>query len=191
MCRAHGRGHPGMSLIVAMSARSRLLCLFVVMMLDWISASSAKVVAILVPWGCWSARLLAELLWSWGGWVIGPDVSQHSRRRRRSIAKTPHTRRGQAALHALHYFFRMAGVVCWWPDRSDRAPLRHKTNVKRPNIARARSRHQGTAIEIVQGYGRGRGCPDHRAGALSHGSRRSCSRSASSHLPQRKNNHVI
>ncbi len=140
-----------MILIVVYVGAVAVLFLFVVMMLDVDFAELRQGVLQYLPFGALiGVVLLAELLLVVGAWVIGPGVP----RAITSPIPTDITNTealGRVLYTKYIYFFQAAGLVLLVAMIGAIVlTLRHKTGVKRQNIADQVARTKETAMEIRQ-----------------------------------------
>jgi NADH-quinone oxidoreductase subunit J len=140
-----------MILIVVYVGAVAVLFLFVVMMLDVDFAELRQGVLQYLPFGALiGVVLLAELLLVVGAWVIGPAVP----RAITSPIPTDITNTealGRVLYTTYIYFFQAAGLVLLVAMIGAIVlTLRHKTGVKRQNIADQVARTKETAMEIRQ-----------------------------------------
>ena len=140
-----------MILIVVYVGAVAVLFLFVVMMLDVDFAELRQGVLQYLPFGALiGVVLLAELLLVVGAWVIGPGVP----RAITSPIPTDITNTealGRVLYTTYIYFFQAAGLVLLVAMIGAIVlTLRHKTGVKRQNIADQVARTKETAMEIRQ-----------------------------------------
>jgi NADH-quinone oxidoreductase subunit J len=140
-----------MILIVVYVGAVAVLFLFVVMMLDVDFAELREGVLQYLPFGALiGIVLLAELLLVVGAWVIGPGVP------RAITAAIPTDITNTEALGRVLYtkyiyYFQAAGLVLLVAMIGAIVlTLRHKTGVKRQNIADQVARTKETAMEIRQ-----------------------------------------
>ncbi len=140
-----------MILIVVYVGAVAVLFLFVVMMLDVDFAELRQGVLQYLPFGALiGIVLLAELLLVVGAWVIGPGVP------RAITAAIPTDITNTEALGRVLYtkyiyYFQAAGLVLLVAMIGAIVlTLRHKTGVKRQNIADQVARTKETAMEIRQ-----------------------------------------
>ena len=140
-----------MILIVVYVGAVAVLFLFVVMMLDVDFAELRQGVLQYLPFGALiGVVLLAELLLVVGAWVIGPGAP----RAITSPIPTDITNTealGRVLYTTYIYFFQAAGLVLLVAMIGAIVlTLRHKTGVKRQNIADQVARTKETAMEIRQ-----------------------------------------
>ena len=140
-----------MILIVVYVGAVAVLFLFVVMMLDVDFAELRQGVLQYLPFGALiGVVLLAELLLVVGAWVIGPGVP----RAITSPIPTDITNTealGRVLYTKYIYFFQAAGLVLLVAMIGAIVlTLRHKTGVKRQNIADQVARTKETAMEVRQ-----------------------------------------
>jgi NADH-quinone oxidoreductase subunit J len=142
-----------MILVIVYVGAVAVLFLFVVMMLDVDFAELRQGFLQYLPIGAFlGIVLLTELVLVVGGWAIGSDVQQAIVSPTPPIARMPNA---EALGHVLYtryvYFFQAAGVVLLVAMIGAIVlTLRHKTNVRRQDIANQVARTKATAIEIVK-----------------------------------------
>lgn len=140
-----------MMLIVVYVGAVAVLFLFVVMMLDVDFAELRQGFLQYLPVGVLvGCIMLAELLMVVGSWVIGPGVPRAITAPIPPLTSVSNTEALGLVLYTKYvYYFQAAGVVLLVAMIGAIVlALRHKTGVKRQNIADQVARNRDSAIEV-------------------------------------------
>jgi NADH-quinone oxidoreductase subunit J len=142
-----------MILVIVYVGAVAVLFLFVVMMLDVDFAELRQGFLQYLPVGAVvGVIMLIELVLVLGGWAIGPNVQEAIAAPTPSVVSTFNTEALGGVLYTRYiYFFQAAGLVLLVAMIGAIVlTLRHRTSVKRQDIARQVARSKATAIDIVK-----------------------------------------